>query len=72
MQKYFLKQLVVETHKYFHSNCVTCTSFTCDTYVWADELRINQLLGAPFFSMMADERTDVATIEFSITFFVIG
>ena len=24
---------------------------------------INQLLGAPFFSLMADECTDVATIE---------
>ena len=25
-------------------------------------MRINQLLGAPFFSLMADECTDVATI----------
>ena len=31
--------------------------------VWVDELRINQLLGAPFFSLMADECTDVPTIE---------
>ena len=31
--------------------------------VWVDEFRINQLLGAPFFSLMADECTDVATIE---------
>ena len=31
--------------------------------VWVDELQINQLLGAPFFSLMADECTDIATIE---------
>ena len=31
--------------------------------VWVDELRINQLLGALFFSLMADEYTDIATIE---------
>ena len=31
--------------------------------VWVDELWINQLHGAPFFSLMADECTAVATIE---------
>ena len=31
--------------------------------VWVDELQINQLLGALFFSLMADECTDVAIIE---------
>ena len=31
--------------------------------VWVDELWINRLLGAPFFSLMTDECTDVATIE---------
>ena len=31
--------------------------------VWADKLQIIQLLGAPFFSLMADKCTDVATIE---------
>ena len=31
--------------------------------VCVDELQINQLLGAPFFSLMADECTDIATIE---------
>ena len=31
--------------------------------VWVDELQINQLLGAQFFSLMADECTDIATIE---------
>ena len=31
--------------------------------VWVDELRVNQLLDAPFFSLMADECTDIATIE---------
>ena len=31
--------------------------------VWVDKLWINQLLGAPVFSLMADECTDVPTIE---------
>ena len=69
VQKYSLKQLVegthklvAEAHKYFHSNCVTCTSFTCDSCQLEYRL-INQLLGAPFFSLMADKCTDVATIE---------
>ena len=36
--------------------------------VLVDELRINQLLGAPFFSLIADEFTDVAIIEQLPTF----
>lgn len=31
--------------------------------VWVDELQIHQLLDTPFFSLMADECTDIATIE---------
>ena len=38
------------------------------TGVWVDELRINQLLGAQFFGLMADECTDVATIAELSTF----
>ena len=39
--------------------------------VWVDELRINQLLGAPFFSLLTDECTDIATIE-ELSIFVVG
>ena len=31
--------------------------------VWVDKLQIYQLLGAPFFSLMANKCTDIATIE---------
>ena len=31
--------------------------------VWVDELQLHQLLDAPYFSLMADECTDIAVIE---------
>ena len=29
--------------------------------IWVDELQVNQLLDAPFFRLMAEECTDIAT-----------
>ena len=39
------------------------TDFVEAIGVWVDELQINQVRDAPFFSLMADECVDVANIE---------
>ena len=39
------------------------TDFVEATGVWVDELQVNRVCNAPFFSLMADESVDVANIE---------
>ena len=39
--------------------------------VWVDELQVNQLLDAPFCSLMAGECTDAAIVE-ELSIFVVG
>ena len=39
------------------------TDFVEATGVWVDELQVNRVRNAPFFSLMADEYVDVANIE---------
>ena len=39
--------------------------------MWVDVLQINQLLDAPFFSLMAEECTDIATVQ-DLSLFVAG
>ena len=72
--KYFLKQLVVETHKVFSFQLFYLYKFHLWQLLigaWVDELWINQLLGAPFFSLMVDEWNDVATVK-KTPFFDVG
>ena len=48
------------------------TDFVEAIGVWVDELQVNQVCNAPFFSLMADECADVANIGELILFTVDG
>ena len=45
------------------------TDFVRAIGIWVDELQVNQLLDAPFFRLMAEECTDIATVEELSLFF---
>ena len=47
------------------------TDFVDTIGVWVDELQVNKLLNAPFFSLMADDCTDIVTVD-ELSFFIIG
>ena len=46
-----------------HTSSDAITNFMEAIGVWVDELQVTQLLVAPFFSLMADEWTDIATVD---------
>lgn len=54
-------QRAAKNASYTSSDAVT--DFIEAIGIWIDEIQIKNLLAAPFFSLMADECTDVATIE---------
>ena len=64
----FLVVEIIVQREARNSSYTSLTDFLEAIGVWIDELRINQLLGAPFFTLMADECTDIATILKSCPF----
>ena len=55
-----------------HTSSNAITNFMEAIGVWVDELQVTQLLVAPFFSLMADEWTDIATVDELSVFLSLG
>ena len=47
----------------FYTSSDAVTDFLEAIGIWVDESLVNRLLDAQYFSLMADECTDIATIE---------